>query len=69
MTLTCQEEEQYWVPEAASRMGVEFWESKIPNAPKSLIMDFLRRLNKVANEVNDCFILFCQLIGMAKERN
>lgn len=38
---------EYWVPEAAAKLGLQFMKSKIPHAPTSVIMDFLRNMNKV----------------------
>jgi hypothetical protein len=42
-----QEEAEYWVPSDAARLGMQFMQSKLPHAPSSLIMDFLRNMNKV----------------------
>eukprot|EP01034_Spumella_vulgaris_P036058 gene36058-44468_t len=47
MTDTLQEESEYWVPSAAARLGLQFISSKAPHAHPSVIMDFLRSMNKI----------------------
>jgi len=41
------EESDNWVPREAARLGMNFIASKIPHAPPSLILEFLRGMSKV----------------------
>ena len=41
------EETDFWVPREAARLGMNFIASKIPHAPPSLILEFLRGMSKV----------------------
>jgi hypothetical protein len=47
MSLSLGDEGEYWVPGEAARLGVDFMRAKAPHAPQTLIMDFLRDMNKV----------------------
>ncbi len=44
-----QEEAEYWVPSDAARLGLNFISAKVPHASPSVIMDFLRSMNKVSH--------------------
>lgn len=41
------EEQEFWVPREAARLGMNFIASKIPHAPPSIILEFLRNMSKV----------------------
>ena len=38
---------ELWVPANASAQGLKFWSSKLPHTSRTVIMDFLRSMNKV----------------------
>lgn len=42
-----EDEVTLWVPHEAANAGMKFLTSKIPHAPPSVIMDFLRKMNKI----------------------
>lgn len=44
---TFYEEQEFWVPREAARLGMNFIASKIPHAPPSIILEFLRNMSKV----------------------
>jgi hypothetical protein len=47
MTSSFKEESQLWIPREAGKAAMRFHSSKIPHAPPSVILDFLRKMNKV----------------------
>jgi len=47
ITSSMEEEELYWVPKRAATIGMDFLSSNLPHAPPSVIMEFLRKMNKV----------------------
>lgn len=47
MTSNTAEEQEYWVPNDAARLGLQFLASKMPHASPKVIMDFLRSMNKI----------------------
>eukprot|EP01035_Chromulina_nebulosa_P018510 gene18510-24227_t len=47
ITQSMEEEELYWVPKRAATIGMDFLSSNLPHAPPSVIMEFLRKMNKV----------------------
>ena len=47
MTKNLGEESEYWVPTEAAKLGMQFLASKVPHAAPSVIMEFLRSMNKV----------------------
>lgn len=49
MSGTMQEESEYWVPKEAAELGVHFLRTKFPQTPPTVIMEFLRNMNKVLN--------------------
>lgn len=51
--LPLDDELQYWVPRKAAEIGMEFLSANIPHAPPAVIMEFLRKMNKVTNYLYD----------------
>lgn len=47
LSASLEEEEAIWVPAEAHKAGMEFLSTKLPHTPTEVIMDFLRRMNKV----------------------
>lgn len=47
MSSTMQEESEYWVPKDAAELGVHFLRTRFPQTPPTVIMEFLRNMNKV----------------------
>ena len=46
MCCDVQDEELHWVPRKATEIGINFIHNNLPHAPQSLIMEFLRKMNK-----------------------
>jgi hypothetical protein len=51
--LPTDEEQIHWVPRKAADIGIQFLADNLPHAPASVIMEFLRTMNKV-NEGRTC---------------